>query len=415
MNRSIARLLGGIVILGAILAGCTAGPAPDAGQPTPAATALATPAPATATAARPTATAGTAGQPTAAPATPATPAFAFAPQNGGAGTRVALNGWNFAPGQPVAIRLGMPQPTGEVLASAFADAGGSWSATLVMPDRLPSGELITRRDLMLVAMSDANVALASAPFAFEPASIPPREEAPQLVRSLLSAYASGGDIAAFLSADLRARLARGEPATRLLSLPPGALRSFDVSAPLDRPADALFIPAQLTYDASQERREFTVVLEAGSWRVAGSSLPLDAPTPDPADQAIHTALTADLNGDGVDETITYRTGRARLSPPIDHSNPNIAAVVVAEELFVTQGAVPGGRTLLYLNPIALNSESQRLLLMGQENAPNPGFVVVIYGGANHSYYITPLGGDGMPSGQAVRAVWDAQQGAYVLG
>jgi hypothetical protein len=48
-----------------------------------------------------------------------------------------------------------------------------------MPIRLPSSEVIAQRDLQLVVMNDANVALASAPFAFTPAagnSIPPREQ-----------------------------------------------------------------------------------------------------------------------------------------------------------------------------------------------------------------------------------------------
>jgi hypothetical protein len=107
------------------------------------------------------------------------------------------------------------------------------------------------------------------------------------VRDLLNAYLNGGDTRAFLSADLRARMGAGEQLDQVLDLQPAALLSFDVGAPLVRPGDALFIPAQLTYSTAQERREFTVVLEQNSWRVAGSSEPhgeMPAPTPDPAAQ-----------------------------------------------------------------------------------------------------------------------------------
>jgi len=132
-----------------------------------------------------------------------------------------------------------------------------------MPDRLPSGEVIAQRDLQLVLMNDANVALASAPFAFTPAAgncIPPREAASQVVRDLLNAYQKGGDTRAFLSAELRARIDAGEQLDQLLDLLPAALILVEVSAPLNRPADALFIPAQLSYSIAQEQREFTVVL-----------------------------------------------------------------------------------------------------------------------------------------------------------
>ena len=111
---------------------------------------------------------------------------------------------------------------------------------------------------------------------------------------MLSAYMNGRDVGVFLSADLRARLQNGEPIETLLGLPQAGLESFDVGAPLDRPADALFVPAQLTYTTLQERREFTVVLEQNNWRVAGSSLPLEAPTPDAADQEIRLALREPL-------------------------------------------------------------------------------------------------------------------------
>lgn len=425
MNRSTLFQTAGMLFLAFALTGCLASTAPGASQPT-LQPASGTPAAATAQATQPSeipARPTTAPSPVAAPPTavPSVPTFGFAPQNGGPGTRVALDGWNFAPGKPIVVRLGMPNPVGEVLVAATADAAGKWNATLIMPDRLPSGEVITQRELQLVVMNDANVALASAPFSFAPAAsnpIPPREAAAQTVHDLLKTYQSGGDPRPFLSADLRARLDAGEQLQRLLGIQPDTLVSFDVHAPLHRPADALFIPTWLVYSGTQVQREFTVVLEQNSWRVAGSSEPigeLPVATPDPATQAWQNTAPADVNGDGVTELIRYRTGQAKIGTPAGYSDPSIVTVIVAEEIFVQQGDTPASRTLLYLNPIALNAEHARLLRMSDANQTPSGFVMVVYGGDRYSYSITPLAADGTPHNQSVRVVWSDEQGAYVLG
>ena len=434
MNRSFFRRLGGIALIGLALSGCMSSPAPDAAQPTAApapATAVAAPSPApgqptakpgqpTAAPARPTAKPAATpapAQPTAKPA-PGAPTFSFTPQSGGPGTRITLNGWNFAADKPVVVRLGMPNPIGEVLVSAPVDGQGTWATALVMPDRLPSGDVIPAGTLNLVVMNDANQALAAAPFAFMPATqpVPPRSAAVQTVRDMLSAHKNGGDVGAFVSADLYARLLKGETLPQVLGMTNSALESFDVGAPLDRPADALFIPAQLTFSDLQEAREFTVVLQNNTWKVADSSRPAgDMPRPTPDGQETHLALTADVNNDGVIENISYRTGRVKITTPTGFSDPSIVAVVVAQELFVYQGAVPNTRSLLNLNPIALNNEHERLLLMGQGEEPNPGFLVIVYGGEQHSLSITPIASDGTPGSQSVRAVWDAEADAYMLG
>jgi hypothetical protein len=424
MYRFFLRRFGGMTLVGLALSGCITASVPNAGSATttlPLATAVAV-APSVVVSAT-AAPSPVIVSPTAVPATPtipqpSVPTFGFTPESGGPGTQVAINGWNFAPGKPIVVRLGMPQPLGEVLVASAADAHGRWDTVLTMPDRLPSGELITQRDLQLVVMNDANQALASAPFAFTPAvanPIPPRETAPQLVHTMLNAYINGRDVGVFLSADLRARLQNGDSIETLLGLPQPGLQAFDVGAPLDRPADALFVPAQLTYATLQERRDFTVVLEQNNWRVAGSSLPIDAPTPDPADQEIQVALRDDINGDGIAEQIAYRTGRVKINTPVGYSDPSIKAVIIASEMFVTHEPTPGGRTLLYLNPRALVADNERLLLMGQENEPSPGFLVIVYGGDYYSYYITPIASDGTPGNQSVRVVWSVEQQAYVLG
>ena len=156
----ITRALGAGLAL-ALLAGC-ARPA----QPDPTVTPLATLVP---TLAGPTALPATGvALPTRVPATavPAQPVVGFDPQVGGPGTSVVVFGSGYLPGAPVVVRLGFPQPVGEALASAVPDADGTWHAMLVIPERLPSGEVITRGDMFLVVMDAQNQPLASAPFGF---------------------------------------------------------------------------------------------------------------------------------------------------------------------------------------------------------------------------------------------------------
>jgi hypothetical protein len=89
-------------------------------------------------------------------------------------------GSGYPPNTPVSLRIGFPQPAGEVLASVFADASGRWQTSLVIPDRLPSGELITRGDMYLVAMDEINQPQASAPFGFIAGAEPPAPPADQI-------------------------------------------------------------------------------------------------------------------------------------------------------------------------------------------------------------------------------------------
>ena len=166
----------GLALLGVALAACNiqggTGSAPTPALP---ATAIvgATAAPATAPAATMAPAATAVPQPaTAAP--PVVPIIGFEPKGGGPGTSVNVFGSGYSAGAHVAVRLGLPQPMGEVLASTVVDARGRWSTTLIIPDRLPSGDVIASGDMFLVAMDESNRALASAPFGF----VPPAEPAP---------------------------------------------------------------------------------------------------------------------------------------------------------------------------------------------------------------------------------------------
>lgn len=98
----------------------------------------------------------------------AQPVIGFEPQAGGPGTSVRVFGSGYLPEATVVVRLGLPEPLGEVLASVEVDGSGRWTTQLIMPERLPSGEVISGDHMRLVAMNERNQALASAPFTFRP-------------------------------------------------------------------------------------------------------------------------------------------------------------------------------------------------------------------------------------------------------
>jgi hypothetical protein len=90
---------------------------------------------------------------------------------------VRITGWGFTPNEIVVIRLGLPNPVGDVLGSARSTAKGEWVIDITIPNTLPSGERITTPNMWLVAMNERNIAQASALFAFEPGN-PPMEGSP---------------------------------------------------------------------------------------------------------------------------------------------------------------------------------------------------------------------------------------------
>ncbi|HEU5099617.1 MAG TPA: hypothetical protein VFU22_11390 [Roseiflexaceae bacterium] len=287
-----------VALFGIVLAAC--GSNSQAGQPTtlpnpqPSPAATASPVPAATGAPAPTAAspATSVPAPTATPA--AKPIIGFNPQAGAPGTVVSVFGSGYLPGAPVTVRLGLPQPTGEVLTSAFADASGRWTASLTIPDRLPSGEVIGGTPVYLVAMNDQNIALASAPFGFtsvRPA--PSRAEATQTVRDLLAAVGKS-DIMPFLAWNLRDQLNAGRPLDQVLGLHPIALNWADVRGPEDRPADVLFVPATLSYQGFSEERMFLLVVEDGRWKVTDSQLVQNPVPAQPADaiDAVRLFLTS---------------------------------------------------------------------------------------------------------------------------
>lgn len=286
----------------------------------------------------PPATAAPAQPPTAAPAPSATivrqpatavvppttvvpqrqPVIAFSPQSGGEGTTVAMSGSGFLPGAPVVVRLGLPHPRGEALASAFADAQGRWSTSFVMPGALPSGDPITTRNMFLVAMSDSNVALASAPFGFVPAAPTP--------------------------------------------------------SPQEQPTTAPEMPTA---------------------------------TADPQ-SAWKTLAHADINGDGIEETISYIPNVALMNQP---SSVPVSGVtkVIATNLVVGQLGDPV-RVLLELNQQQIAAHDK---VLGSFGSVTPaGFVIGVTTGPTYSFEIAPVNANGQEYTQHAGIAWDQSAGAY---
>jgi hypothetical protein len=275
---------------------------------------------------------------TAAPA--ARPIIGFNPKAGNPGTVVNVFGSGYAPGAPVKVRLGLPQPMGEVLASAFADDGGRWSASLTIPERMPSGDPIADGEFYLVAMDDANIALASAPFDFIPSS-PPAPAPVQTVRDLLNNFPSG-PVGRFLAKDLRDQIAAGRPVHQVLGLAPLAWRSYEVGMPLDRPSEVLFVPVRLNYPTYSEDRIFTLAVEGDRWRVNGSALRDPEPQPmQTAGDTVGIFLQMAQNDRTMQKARFYLGGRLRELVesgqvgdvgPIVQSRYAFTSFVVGEEL-----------------------------------------------------------------------------------
>ena len=185
---------------------------------------------------------------------------------------VNVFGSGYVSGAPVKLRLGLPSPTGEVLASAFADADGRWSASLTIPDRLPSGEIIDTDKLYLVAMNDANIALASAPFGFaRPSEEPTIKGARQAVSDLLSAWTAGNieAVSSLLANEMRDQVAAGRPLFQVLGMQGDNLDSFEIREPT--PSEIMLVPATLHYHSFDEERFYYLVVEDGRWKIAGTN------------------------------------------------------------------------------------------------------------------------------------------------
>ncbi|HEY1015442.1 MAG TPA: hypothetical protein VGE07_22230, partial [Herpetosiphonaceae bacterium] len=358
-SRSIQRLALALS-LGAALAGCAAQGAPAADRPS-----------AGDATARPTVTAQPAAErpvgaeppgeppvsrPVDAQPPAAAPILGFEPAAGGPNTPVTIWGSGYQPGAPVVVRLGFPQPTGEALASAVPDADGRWRASLVIPERFPSGELITDGGMHLVVMNDQNQPLASAPFGFVagqvPDHVPTDAEARDTLQLLLETASAGRDIRPYLSADRLAQVAEGRPISDFSGISPQfPLDGFAVGEREDRPADALFIPATLRYETFSEERIFRLVIEGDAWKITNSFTREELPEliVEWPGAEWEPFGSGDFNGDGQQESI-YVT-QSPVALPAGFGDPGSdGAAKLGESVMVVQGTGANALTLLRVDP-----------------------------------------------------------------
>lgn len=248
------------------------------------------------------------------------PIIGFNPKAGGPGTNVDVFGSGSVPNEMIVVRLGLPQPLGEALGSAKVDGQGRWNMRVVIPDRLPSGELITSSDMRLVAMNDRNEALASAAFAFTPTpSDAPGEAAAatDAVGAFLDTVLKEGPSAkalSYLAKDQRGAIESGQHDIHWLLSEQNPFTGFTVdsfTASQNPKMPYPVVKATLAYGNPPQPvgvRQFAMVKEDGQWRIGAVGAEA-APVQDSNnEQAVRNALAEYIN---LLHTGSYREVAAR--------------------------------------------------------------------------------------------------------
>lgn len=346
------------------------------------------------------------------------PVIGFEPKAGTPGTTVSVWGTGATPSAPVVVRLGLPHATGEVLASAVADASGRWKTQLVIPDRLPSGELIPGGNVRLVAMNDQNVALASAPFGFTaqaPAG-PSRDAAVMVVDQLLTNFGSG-NVAPYVAQSVRDAMAEGRPAHQVLGLAPMAWKWHAVYTPEDRPSEVLFVPATLTFATYEEERVFELVVEGDQWKVQGSgqrAVRDIQPNGEDPTAGYSIAMTDDWSGDGVKDVLYFKPTTIRHQSGFLDASLNARALSVSEAWIGTTDAAG------VVNAFSVTPEQIRT---GQQAMPwdsygSPGrpaaFLLALDPGSQTLLSILPLNADGSVHDEVIGVNWNDTLDSYVF-
>lgn len=348
----------------------------------------------------------------------ASPVIGFEPKAGAPGTRVAIWGTGAPPNAAVVVRIGLPQAIGEVLASAVADAKGSWKTQLVIPERLPSGELIAGGNVRLVVMNDQNVALASAPFGFTAQAPvgPSRDAAVQVVDQLLTNFGSG-NIAPYVAKSVRDAMAEGRPAHQLLGLAPMAWQSHAVYTAEDRPSEVLFVPATLSFPTYEEDRVFELVVEGDQWKVQGSGQRAVRETQSSGSDATagySIAATGDWSGDGVKDVLYFKptTVIPQASFPEDALN---AGVLTVSEAWIGTSDASGTVTAFLVMSDQIRAGQQAMVwdMYGSPGRP-AAFSLALAPGSDTLLSILPLNADGTAHDEVIEVDWNAEQGSYVF-
>lgn len=103
----------------------------------------------------------------------ARPTITIDPAQGTDLTAVTVQGSGFTPGRRYIVIQGIPQPFGEPLTSVEADAGGNWTARVVIDGYTPSGDPITTTNMRIVVLDENYQEIVGVPFAFTPVGTPP--------------------------------------------------------------------------------------------------------------------------------------------------------------------------------------------------------------------------------------------------
>jgi hypothetical protein len=358
---------------------------------------------------------------------PANPIIGFNPKGGGPGTSVSAFGSGYAPGKHVAIRLGVPHPIGEVLASALVGADGRWSVSFVLPERLPSGERIPDGQIYLVAMGERNEALASAPFRFQgpadpPTPAPPASPAEAVERFLTAVQADRSGRTALPYAGGRLREAIERQAIDLGGVlhEQNPFSGFRVDGEIAQATPFVYVRATLLYgsDASGgAARIFTLSRGEGTWRVFEVSLDAQSPPAPPAegDDGWQVAMSGDFNGDGMAETLRYRaSGLAMQDGFGDPSLDSNAIAVSAVE--VLQDGAHGRWAWLQVNGGGVWSGGQQIARIASDARPQgaAAFRLALGSGSGPLFYVLPLDENGRAFTQAMAIGWDPAAHQYRL-
>ena len=235
------------------------------------------------------------------------PAVVIAPTGGTARTSVTVRGTGFPSSVEVVIRLGLPGSgaMSQVYASTVSDTAGNVTVVFLMPAAWPDGKPIVEKRLAIVAVTTDGSARALAEFAYNQMNETGSPNSPvELTASAASSQTtspplttsrpivkpegtagfsqepinvtvdflnsllrdpSGASSVTYLSQRLHAEISANWILPTGLGIQPG-YNSFEVTLFSNSP-DSVVIQAALTYESGASIRNFTMIKEAGTWRI----------------------------------------------------------------------------------------------------------------------------------------------------
>jgi len=218
-----------------------------------------------------------------------------------------VRGTGFPSSVEVVIRLGLPGSgaMSQVYASAMSDNAGNVTVVFLMPAAWPDGKPIAEKRLAIVAVTTDGSARALAEFAYNQANETGSPDAPvELTASATSSQTtspplttsrpivqpegtagfsqepinvtvdflnsllrdpSGASSVTYLSQRLHAEISANWILPTGLGIQPG-YNSFEVTL-FSNSQDSVVIQTALTYESGASIRNFTMIKEAGTWRI----------------------------------------------------------------------------------------------------------------------------------------------------